>query len=104
MYSLCFKVPYEIVGRRPGDVANVYADTKLAEEELGWKAEKGLKEMCKSDEQQVSTHITNCFSFNFLSEITGKRTEDLSNLSLMCKVTRSLEKSRVSLILREILR
>ena len=41
-------VPYQVVGRRAGDVASVYAATKLAAEELGWKAERGLKEMCKS--------------------------------------------------------
>lgn len=32
--------------RRPGDVSVVYADPKLAFEELGWKAELGLEEMC----------------------------------------------------------
>ncbi|WAA12111.1 UDP-glucose 4-epimerase GalE [Fervidibacillus halotolerans] len=40
------KVPYRIVDRRPGDVAIVYADPTKAREQLGWKAEKGLEEMC----------------------------------------------------------
>jgi len=40
-------VPYEIVGRRSGDVDTVYADPGFALRELGWKANKGLKEMCK---------------------------------------------------------
>jgi UDP-glucose 4-epimerase len=40
------EVPHEIVGRRPGDVATVYADPKKAENELGWRAEKTLDEMC----------------------------------------------------------
>lgn len=38
------KVPYKIVGRRPGDVEAVWADTKLANTELGWKAERSLDE------------------------------------------------------------
>ena len=39
-------IPYEIVARRPGDVAACFADPGRAEKELGWKAEKGLQEMC----------------------------------------------------------
>jgi len=38
------KLKYSIVGRRPGDVESVYADTKYANEELGWKANAGLEE------------------------------------------------------------
>ncbi len=41
------KVPYEIVGRRAGDIAACYADPSKAFEEIGWKAEKGLQEMCE---------------------------------------------------------
>lgn len=41
------EVPYKIVDRRPGDIAECYADTKKAEEELHWKAEKDLTQMCK---------------------------------------------------------
>ena len=41
------KVPYEIVARRPGDVAECYADPSRALELLGWKAERGLREMCE---------------------------------------------------------
>lgn len=40
------QVPYEIAGRRSGDVATVYADASCAERELQWKASKGLAEMC----------------------------------------------------------
>ncbi len=40
-------VPYSIVDRRPGDIAECYADPNKAKTELGWKAEKGLVEMCK---------------------------------------------------------
>jgi UDP-glucose 4-epimerase len=39
------KLSYRIIGRRPGDVAKVWADTKKANEVLGWKAEKGLEQM-----------------------------------------------------------
>ncbi|MCZ0756852.1 UDP-glucose 4-epimerase GalE [Geobacillus zalihae] len=40
------KIPYKIVGRRPGDVAICYADPTKAKEELGWVAERGIEEMC----------------------------------------------------------
>ena len=41
------EVPYQIVGRRPGDIATCYADPAYAAERLGWKAECGLDEMCE---------------------------------------------------------
>jgi UDP-glucose 4-epimerase len=40
------KIPYQIVMRRPGDVALTYADPSKANRELGWRAERGLDEMC----------------------------------------------------------
>ena len=40
-------IPYVIKERRPGDIATCYADAKRAEEELGWKAQYGIREMCK---------------------------------------------------------
>jgi UDP-glucose 4-epimerase len=39
-------IPYKIVGRRPGDIATCYADTTLAERDLGWKAERSIEQMC----------------------------------------------------------
>jgi UDP-glucose 4-epimerase len=39
-------VPFVIAGRRPGDIAACYADPGKAAAELGWKAEKGIQEMC----------------------------------------------------------
>lgn len=39
-------LPHEIVERRPGDVAQSYADPSRAEAELGWKAGRGIDEMC----------------------------------------------------------
>jgi len=40
-------VPYEIVGRRPGDVAVCYADPCKSAQKLSWKAEKTLADMCR---------------------------------------------------------
>ena len=40
------EIPYEIVDRRPGDVAACYADPNYAKELLGWEAKLGLAEMC----------------------------------------------------------
>lgn len=41
------EVSYQIDPRRPGDIAQCYASTEKAYQELGWKAEKNLEEMCK---------------------------------------------------------
>ncbi|HEY9541489.1 MAG TPA: UDP-glucose 4-epimerase GalE [Luteimonas sp.] len=41
------EIPYEIVARRAGDVAEVYADPSLANELLGWRAELGIDAMCR---------------------------------------------------------
>ena len=40
-------VPYQIVDRRPGDLATCYADPAKSAEVLGWKAEKTLADMCR---------------------------------------------------------
>lgn len=40
-------VPYKIVQRRDGDIASCYADPTYAYEKLGFKATKGIEEMCK---------------------------------------------------------
>ena len=40
-------VPYEIVGRRAGDLPIFYADSTKAKEELGWVANKTLEDMCR---------------------------------------------------------
>ena len=40
------KIPYVIKERRPGDIATCYCDPGKAEQELGWKAKYGIKEMC----------------------------------------------------------
>ncbi len=40
-------IPYEIKGRRSGDIATCYADPSLAAEKLGWKATRDLLTMCR---------------------------------------------------------
>jgi len=41
------KIPYQVVQRRPGDIAVSYADPSKAKQELGWSAQRGLDQMCK---------------------------------------------------------
>ncbi|MBQ2800087.1 MAG: UDP-glucose 4-epimerase GalE [Lachnospiraceae bacterium] len=41
------KIPYQIKDRRAGDIATCYSDATKAKEELGWVAERGIKEMCE---------------------------------------------------------
>ncbi|MBL4656114.1 MAG: UDP-glucose 4-epimerase GalE, partial [Bacteroidia bacterium] len=51
------KLNYEITDRRSGDVEQIYSNSKLANEVLGWKAEKSLEEMLSSAwnwEQQLT--------------------------------------------------
>ena len=40
-------VPYQVVGRRSGDIAACFADPTYAEEQLNWIAEKEIEEMCR---------------------------------------------------------
>ena len=48
------KIEYKIAPRRPGDIATCYADPTKALNELGWKAEKGIEEMCRDAYHFVS--------------------------------------------------
>ena len=41
------KIKYEILDRRPGDIATCYSDPSKALKELGWKAERDIEEMCE---------------------------------------------------------
>jgi len=41
------EVPYEIVDRRPGDIAVCYADATKAKRELGWFVKRGVVDMCR---------------------------------------------------------
>lgn len=49
-------INYEIAPRRAGDVAIVYADTKKAEEELGFKAQYNINDMCRDSWNYASKH------------------------------------------------
>jgi len=40
------ELPYKLVARRPGDVEAAYAEPTKAAVELGWRAERGIDEMC----------------------------------------------------------
>ena len=48
------ELKYEMADRRPGDVAIVYADPSYALQELGWKAELGLEDMCADSWRWIS--------------------------------------------------
>lgn len=41
-------IKYEIVDRRPGDIAECYANPEKSKKELGWEAKLGIEEMCAS--------------------------------------------------------
>jgi UDP-glucose 4-epimerase len=49
-------VPYTIAPRRPGDVAEVYADASLAKSLLKWNADLGIEEMCRDTWKWQSTN------------------------------------------------
>ena len=51
------KIPYVIAPRRAGDLAIYYADPTKAEKELGWKAERGIEEMCRDSWKYQKKHI-----------------------------------------------
>lgn len=54
------KVNYKIADRRTGDIAECYADPSKAEKELGWKAQRGIGEMCRD-------------SWNFIKKQRGEK-------------------------------
>lgn len=49
-------VPYQVVGRRSGDIASCYADPTLANQLLGWHATRGIDEMCADTWRWQSLH------------------------------------------------
>ena len=48
------ELPYQMADRRPGDVSVVYADPAYALQELGWRAELGLEQMCADSWRWIS--------------------------------------------------
>ncbi len=53
------KLEYEIVGRRAGDIDGFWGDPSLARDLLGFKAERGLDDMCKTSWNWVSRRKNN---------------------------------------------
>ena len=54
-------VPYQCIARRPGDIAQCYADPAMALDVLGWRAERGLDDMCRDSwrwQQWASENLT----------------------------------------------
>jgi len=49
------ELPYQIQDRRPGDIGACYADPSKAEEVIGFKAEHGIYEMCRSSWYSTQT-------------------------------------------------
>ena len=50
-------IEYEIVGRREGDVAECYAATDKARQELGFKSDKTLLDMCRDEMNWRTKHV-----------------------------------------------
>lgn len=50
------QIPYEVVGRRPGDAAVSFADVHKAHSELNWRAEYDLRQMCEDAWRWQSQH------------------------------------------------
>ena len=50
------ELPYQIDPRRPGDIAECWADPSKAKNELGWAAERGIAEMCEDLWRWQSKH------------------------------------------------
>ena len=67
------KIPYEIVGRRAGDVACVYANAAKAKEILGWQANKSVLDMCKDTWNWQSN---NPFGFKLENELNNNQQTD----------------------------
>jgi UDP-glucose 4-epimerase len=40
------EIPYQVVTRRPGDIAEAYADPTKAGAKLDWRAERDIQQMC----------------------------------------------------------
>ncbi|MDY3869163.1 MAG: UDP-glucose 4-epimerase GalE, partial [Pyramidobacter sp.] len=51
------RIPYEITPRRPGDIAECYADASKAQKILGWHAEKTIDDMCRDSWNWTRGHL-----------------------------------------------
>ncbi len=52
------KVPYKVVQRRAGDIAQCFADSSLAKKVLGWSASKNIEDMCEDSWRWQSNNLT----------------------------------------------
>lgn len=52
------KIRYQIVNRRPGDVASYYADPSAALRLLGWRATYSIEQMCADQWRWQSNHLS----------------------------------------------
>ncbi|HEY0294159.1 MAG TPA: UDP-glucose 4-epimerase GalE [Bordetella sp.] len=53
-------IPYKIVARRAGDLAEYYADPALAKQILGWEAQYGIERMCEDTWRWQTTNPNGC--------------------------------------------
>jgi len=54
-------VPYRITDRRPGDIAQCWADTRLAHQLLGWRSSRSLENMCRDSwrwQNALNDHVS----------------------------------------------
>lgn len=51
------KIPYEIVARRPGDIASCYADPSKSQKMLDWRATHTLQDMCRDSWNYQSKNL-----------------------------------------------
>ena len=79
-------IPFEIVGRRPGDVACVYANALKAKEILGWEANKTVIDMCKDAWNWQSQN-----PFGFKASSTGELNNNQSDQLDECCLKSSIE-------------
>ena len=70
-------VPYKIVARRPGDVAQCYADTSRAKALLGWSARHDLRRMCEDSWKWVRHGAAGSVAEQVAQERTGSAVEVL---------------------------
>ncbi|TFW18953.1 UDP-glucose 4-epimerase GalE, partial [Duganella callida] len=54
------RIPYQFAPRRAGDIAQCYADPGLAERELGWRAARGIEQMCADTWRWATSRRCSC--------------------------------------------
>lgn len=77
-------IPYEIVGRRSGDVSCVYANAVKAKEILGWQANKTVLDMCKDAWNWQSQNPFGFYSKGKNEELNNNQTDQPVNPVKCC--------------------